>query len=96
MAVDSSFGSSAERRSLASAMLIESFEVQDGAFRRSRGVGILLVEEHVRQAWEMADRAYVVNRGKVGLSGMAVELMDRIDEIESTYLANAEFEAAHE
>jgi len=59
-----------------------------------RGTGILLVEQHVRQALEMADRAYVLNRGKVALSATAAEMMDRIDEIESTYLANAELEEA--
>jgi branched-chain amino acid transport system ATP-binding protein len=61
-----------------------------------RGTAILLVEQHVRQALEMADRAYVLNRGKVALSGTGPELMDRIDEIESTYLANAELEAVVE
>jgi branched-chain amino acid transport system ATP-binding protein len=61
-----------------------------------RGTGILLVEQHVRQALEMADRAYVLNRGKVALSGTAAEMMERIDEIESTYLANAELESAAE
>ena len=59
-----------------------------------RGTGILLVEQHVRQALEMADRAYVLNRGKMALSGTGQELMARIDEIESTYLANAELEAS--
>ena len=34
-----------------------------------RGVGILLVEQHVRQALAIADRVYVMDRGTITLSG---------------------------
>lgn len=54
-----------------------------------RGTGVLLVEQHVRQALKYADRAYVMRRGVVELEGTAKELASRIDEIEATYFAGA-------
>jgi ABC-type branched-subunit amino acid transport system ATPase component len=50
-------------------------------------VGVLLVEQHVRSAMEIADRIYVLRRGRVVLSGDAHEMRNRIDEIEQSYLA---------
>lgn len=55
-----------------------------------RGTAVVLVEQHIRQALEVADRAYVLNRGRVALAGDASDLLGRIDEIEQTYLATAE------
>lgn len=52
-----------------------------------RGAGVLLVEQHIRHALEVADRAYLLSHGEVVLSGPADELLDRVDEIEHTYLA---------
>ena len=57
-----------------------------------RGAAILLVEQHIRQALEVADRAYVLSRGQVALEGPGQEMLGRIDEIEQTYLAVAELE----
>jgi branched-chain amino acid transport system ATP-binding protein len=59
-----------------------------------RGAGILLVEQHIRQALEVADHAYVISRGQIALQGTGSEMLGRIDEIEQTYLATAEFEHA--
>jgi branched-chain amino acid transport system ATP-binding protein len=50
-------------------------------------VGVLLVEQHVRSALAIADRIYVLRRGRVVLSGDAREMRNRIDEIEESYLA---------
>lgn len=53
-------------------------------------VGVLLVEQHVRSAIEIADRVYVLQRGRVVLCGPAVEMRGRIGEIEQSYLAGAQ------
>jgi branched-chain amino acid transport system ATP-binding protein len=50
------------------------------------GCGVVLVEQHVRRALEVADRCYVMQRGRVELTGTAAEMLDRIDEIEAKYL----------
>jgi branched-chain amino acid transport system ATP-binding protein len=47
------------------------------------GVGVLLVEQHVRQALRYADRVYVMSRGRVVLSGTAAEVGP---ELEAAYL----------
>jgi len=54
-----------------------------------RGVGALLVEQHVRRVLGVADRGYVMRRGRVVLSGTAAELTERLGEIESSYLAES-------
>jgi branched-chain amino acid transport system ATP-binding protein len=58
-----------------------------------RGTGILLVEQHVRQALDIADRVYVMQRGRIVISGTGKEVHGRIDEIEATYLSGARGEA---
>jgi branched-chain amino acid transport system ATP-binding protein len=52
-----------------------------------RGVGVLLVEQHVRQALKIADRVHVMERGRIVLSGTAGEVMGQLDRIEAAYLA---------
>jgi branched-chain amino acid transport system ATP-binding protein len=54
-----------------------------------RGVGVLLVEQHVRQALEVADRVYVMQRGRIALSGPADEIGGQLSEIEAAYLTAA-------
>lgn len=54
------------------------------------GAGVLLVEQHIRHALDVADRAYVLSRGQVVLEGRAADLAMRVDEIERTYLAEGE------
>jgi branched-chain amino acid transport system ATP-binding protein len=53
-----------------------------------RGVGVLLVEQHVRQALTIADRVYVMERGRVALSGAAAEVAGQLDKVEAAYLAD--------
>jgi ABC-type branched-subunit amino acid transport system ATPase component len=51
-----------------------------------RGLGVLIVEQHVRQALAVAHHAHVLQRGTLQLSGPASELLANIDHIESSYL----------
>jgi len=53
------------------------------------GMAVLLVEQHVRQALKFADRAYIMRRGTVEISGTTTELMSRISDIEETYLTSS-------
>jgi ABC-type branched-subunit amino acid transport system ATPase component len=50
------------------------------------GVGVLLVEQHVQRALAIADRVYVMDRGQIAMSGTAVDLRERVDEIQASYL----------
>lgn len=50
------------------------------------GIGVLIVEQQVRNVLTVADRAYVLRRGVVELEGAAADLRGRLGEIEATYL----------
>jgi ABC-type branched-subunit amino acid transport system ATPase component len=52
-----------------------------------RGLGALLVEQHVRKVLDIADRVYVLHRGRVTMTGTPKELRGNLDTIESSYLA---------
>jgi branched-chain amino acid transport system ATP-binding protein len=47
---------------------------------------VLVVEQHALQALEIADRGYVLVRGRVQLSGAAASLRDQLGELERSYL----------
>lgn len=55
---------------------------------RESGMGVLLVEQHVRKVLRYADRVYLLRRGRIQLELSAGEARARIDEIEKSYLAN--------
>jgi branched-chain amino acid transport system ATP-binding protein len=60
------------------------------ALRRAageRGVGVLLVEQHVRQALRVADRVVVMERGRVALAGTVAEVRDQLADVEAAYLS---------
>ncbi|MCK5313479.1 MAG: ABC transporter ATP-binding protein, partial [Anaerolineales bacterium] len=46
---------------------------------KDRGITILLVEQNVWQTLHEADRAYVIETGRIVLSGKALDLMDEED-----------------
>lgn len=57
----------------------------------SEGVTILLVEQNVSKALALADRAYVLEEGKVGMSGKASDMMND-PHIKELYLGMSEEE----
>jgi branched-chain amino acid transport system ATP-binding protein len=52
---------------------------------RRRGVAVLLVEQNVRNALQLADRAYVMENGRIALEGPARELLAN-DDVRRAYL----------
>ena len=52
---------------------------------RDNGITVLLVEQNVKQSMEIADRAYVLENGRVTLEGKCSELIDN-DYVKKAYL----------
>jgi len=50
------------------------------------GAAVFMVEQHARVALRAADRAYVLRRGRIVLSGTTAELREREEEVTSSYL----------
>ena len=55
---------------------------------RARGTTILLVEQNAHQALAVADRAYVMELGRVVFSGPAAEMREH-DVLRKTYLGSS-------
>ena len=60
------------------------------------GTAVLLVEQHVDLALEIADRAYVLDRGRVVISGPAKELRSRRDLLTASYMGELAYEKLEE
>ena len=56
---------------------------------RDEGIAVLLVEQFVESALDVADRAYVFEHGTIGLSGPAVELRSDRKLVAGSYLGSA-------
>jgi branched-chain amino acid transport system ATP-binding protein len=52
---------------------------------REHGITVLLVEQNVRQALEMADRAYVLENGRIVMEGKSHDLIEN-DHVRKAYL----------
>jgi branched-chain amino acid transport system ATP-binding protein len=68
---------------LAPRLVMEVFEIVRSL--RDQGITILLVEQNVRQTLEVADRACVLENGRLALEGSCDELL-RSDHIRKAYL----------
>ncbi|MET7773178.1 ATP-binding cassette domain-containing protein [Nocardia sp. NPDC005366] len=51
------------------------------------GTAVVLVEQHVHQALGIADRGYVLHRGRVVMSGSGTDLRARADDIATHYIS---------
>jgi branched-chain amino acid transport system ATP-binding protein len=68
---------------LAPLLVKEIFDIILGL--RDKGIAILLIEQNVRQTLEIADRAYVLENGRVALSGEGKKLLKK-ESIKKAYL----------
>lgn len=68
---------------MAPKLVAESFQVIKSL--RDRGITIFLVEQNVRQSLEIADRAYVLENGRMATDGACEELLES-DHIRKAYL----------
>lgn len=71
---------------LAPKMVAEIMEVLD-RLRTEQHLAVLLVEQNVRAAFKVANRAVVMHRGRVALTGPPAELIE-LPEVRGAYLGN--------
>jgi branched-chain amino acid transport system ATP-binding protein len=56
------------------------------------GTAVLLVEQHVDLALQVADRGYVLDRGSISITGNAEELRTRRDLLQASYMGELAYE----
>jgi branched-chain amino acid transport system ATP-binding protein len=56
------------------------------------GLGVLLVEQYIHKALQVADRIYVMQRGRLQLTGPAEEFRDHTERIHDAYLSGEQGE----
>jgi branched-chain amino acid transport system ATP-binding protein len=84
----------ADELSLGLAPLIVRSLLRSVRSAADNGAAVLLVEQHLRQAIGVADRIYVLSRGRVVLHGTRAEISDRIQDVEAAYLSSTTDELA--
>jgi len=75
----------ADELSLGLAPLVATQMLQLARRAADRGVAVLLVEQSAKRAFDVADRAYVLQRGKIVIEGSATELRQRMSEVVAAY-----------
>jgi branched-chain amino acid transport system ATP-binding protein len=68
---------------LAPLLVTEIFRVIQGLC--DQGITILLIEQNVRRALEIADRAYVLENGRICMEGVCLEMLES-DHVRKAYL----------
>ena len=68
---------------LAPIMVNEVFKIVK--MLRDNGITVLLVEQNVMQSMEIADRAYVLENGRISLEGRCADLINN-DYVKKAYL----------
>jgi branched-chain amino acid transport system ATP-binding protein len=71
-------------------LVVETLFSTIRSIARDHGAAVVLVEQHVTLALEVADQAAVLNRGAVVLQGAAAELRDQSERLERAYFGEAE------
>jgi branched-chain amino acid transport system ATP-binding protein len=71
-------------------LIVETLFETVGRIATDHGAAIVLVEQHVKLALEVADEAAVLNRGTIVLRGSADELRQDSERIEHAYLGELE------
>lgn len=61
-------------------------------FAADHGIAVVLVEQHLHYAAQVADRAVVMSQGRIALELPASELTSRAAEVERLYLGTAEMD----
>ncbi|MCS5734551.1 ABC transporter ATP-binding protein [Herbiconiux daphne] len=61
-----------------------------------RGVGALLIEQHVHRVLDIADRVYLLHHGRIQFEGTAAETRASLDDIQAAYLSSGSDTSAAE
>ena len=69
-----------------SPLLVEQLGEAIGAIRHDLGMSLLLVEQNVGLALEMASHVYIMQTGRIALSGHADTIS--VDDVRRAYLGN--------
>jgi ABC-type branched-subunit amino acid transport system ATPase component len=77
----------ADELSLGLAPLVVDRLLREVRAAADRGIGVLLVEQHIQKALNIADRVIVLRRGRIELSGNAADFRNRLDAIQEAYFA---------